>query len=65
MHRTPKQNPVPAGPQPPLNYNLNEVPDNNEVQVDPEHQNPLQNQENSTKETMTYHPFINGKKKFP
>jgi hypothetical protein len=67
MHRTPKANPALPAHQPPVDdYDLQAMDDNdvqadNDVLVDPEHQNHPRNPEKVAKEKVTYHPLINGK----
>jgi hypothetical protein len=60
MHHTPKVNPNLPAHQPPMNDNNNNILVDNDIMVDPEHQNPSPNPENVTREEVTYHPLING-----
>jgi hypothetical protein len=64
IHRTPKKNPE-LPHQQPMNDDIDiddyDILDDNDVPVDPEHQNHPQNPEKATKEKVTHHPLINGK----
>jgi hypothetical protein len=61
MHRTPNANPALPANQPPAIMNDNDNLGENNIPDDQEDHNPPPNHEKIAKETVTYHPLINGK----